>query len=110
MNWPFCKNYKFHSIPFITTLRQASAKPMESSIDVESPGSSNSSSSESDSDLDDVDKEVEELNASLIEQTSAQNKELNVRPESSSSFNLCKYIHSRWHTSMDHSPLDKLLN
>ena len=56
----------------------------------ESGGSSNSSSSESDSDLEDVDEEVARLNASLIEQTAEQQKTVNARPESSSSFNLCK--------------------
>ena len=60
-------------------------------MDVESAGSSNSSSSESDSDQEDVDREVEKLNASLTEQTAEQNKALTARPESSSSFNLCKY-------------------
>lgn len=68
---------------------QASAKPVESNVNAESGGSSNSSSSESDSDLED--EEVARLNASLIEQTTEQNKALDARPESSSSFNLCKY-------------------
>ncbi|CAB4039413.1 ELL-associated factor 1-like, partial [Paramuricea clavata] len=65
---------------------KASAKPVESNVNAESGGSSNSSSSESDSDLED--EEVARLNASLIEQTTEQNKALDARPESSSSFNL----------------------
>ena len=69
---------------------QVSSQPNDSNVNAESEGSSNSSSSESDSDLEDVDEEVARLNASLIEQTAEQQKTLNARPESSSSFNLCK--------------------
>ncbi|XP_028391628.1 ELL-associated factor 2-like [Dendronephthya gigantea] len=72
-----------------------STKASDTSFNVESTGgSSNSSSSESDSDLEDVDEEVasieQQLHASLIEQTNEQNKVVNARPESSSSFNLCE--------------------
>lgn len=60
------------------------------SVAIDSP-TSNSSSSDSDSDLEDVDEEVAKLNATLIGPATEQEKVVNLKGESSSSYNqICK--------------------